>query len=1057
MLADPVESIVAETSTPSTESTEFKWSVFLGLTLVAIVCVFFKSVFLAEPISRFDLITQLDVLFNPTLHGSGITVAQDPSACLQSIPREFLVQDQLKHFLLPLWNNLSGCGQPLLADPANTVFGPIDMIFSPTNQSIYNAGLIVKMLLGGVLSFLLFTRYGAKPWAASVVAIGFALCSRVLRGIELATDYELLPAIFLAFSLLTPNASLARIGSCSLVLALAYVSLHPEVFFVGVISASIIWFSNFYSAVKDKKRVLKRALRSFILFGVISVVIVSPFLISFFEYLKLAQSYKYHDASMQFIPIDQLVKYLCDPKVDGTLFPGWLVIFGAIASLAFNWKQKWSVLFVAIVWVLFSFRPLGLIPLLGKPPWSYLLPEYGLGCILLMISTMAALGLSRLVETTNKKKLLVGIPSAFALLALAYSAGANTKQLLLPALAVFGGMAIIYVSSRRTPSSENRGVVLAAETDTVDSDSAVPTDEAAVTTAVDPPAADPTAPDPTAASLVDSPVSDSTAAPATGPLTMDLSSTDEVAATTAKSADPTASDPPAAPAPTLANPTLTDRGADASKTQTDTFSNPPAATATKNFGLNELLVKSTILLPIINMAFMFAPARHELPASSHVPLPPPTEADLIYKLKSFDKDRVTACGDRLFQPETNLLFGISDLRTCSPLNNTRYLAYMQALGAKLGYCNIIQVPTELNQLLDMASVKHILSDEPPVDTRKQTAAETQSEMEAETTEGRIMPGLRVLSTKLSGAPGLASVDCKITLRAHKNLGTRYAFQVLLQTDAGEFLPGKAQLIRSDELLSEQPTHMSSYEFHVPLPLKRNFKQLLLRTIDTWTGSYLKADGSSFSLAGNDIIIAEKDRLNELFDVKASNNNRFSVEFESPTMHRIYSNSTALPSAYLVHNLILASNGNEALKKICEEEFDYQHCVVLETYGQRMNLDQLTNTQTAKDDIVETLRSDSLSKIFKYRSKQAAVFVLTDCYYPGWRAEVDGISTGIYRSNFLFQSIFVPAGTHEVKFFYAPPTLIGSIVISLITSLLCFVFTIQGMMRKRSLQLSLNKK
>jgi len=46
-------------------------------------------------------------------------------------------------------------------------------------------------------------------------------------------------------------------------------------------------------------------------------------------------------------------------------------------------------------------------------------------------------------------------------------------------------------------------------------------------------------------------------------------------------------------------------------------------------------------------------------------------------------------------------------------------------------------------------------------------------------------------------------------------------------------------------------------------------------------------------------------------------------------------------------------------------------------------------------------------------------VLTDAYYPGWYATVDGMPTPIERTNVLFRAVKVPAGAHQIEFRYDP--------------------------------------
>jgi len=94
-----------------------------------------------------------------------------------------------------------------------------------------------------------------------------------------------------------------------------------------------------------------------------------------------------------------------------------------------------------------------------------------------------------------------------------------------------------------------------------------------------------------------------------------------------------------------------------------------------------------------------------------------------------------------------------------------------------------------------------------------------------------------------------------------------------------------------------------------------------------------------------------------------------------------------------------------------------------------------------------LDSDSEVKITNYTPESVSIssnllnngfLVLSDTYYPGWKAFVDGRETKIYRADYILRGVYLAKGKHQVKFIYDPLSFKVGKYISLFTLLSLFL-------------------
>jgi hypothetical protein len=58
------------------------------------------------------------------------------------------------------------------------------------------------------------------------------------------------------------------------------------------------------------------------------------------------------------------------------------------------------------------------------------------------------------------------------------------------------------------------------------------------------------------------------------------------------------------------------------------------------------------------------------------------------------------------------------------------------------------------------------------------------------------------------------------------------------------------------------------------------------------------------------------------------------------------------------------------------------------------------------------------------------------FHPGWKASVDGSPVEVFPADEALQAVFVPAGRHQVKFWFEPPGFYAAVLISAAGLLIC---------------------
>lgn len=152
--------------------------------------------------------------------------------------------------------------------------------------------------------------------------------------------------------------------------------------------------------------------------------------------------------------------------------------------------------------------------------------------------------------------------------------------------------------------------------------------------------------------------------------------------------------------------------------------------------------------------------------------------------------------------------------------------------------------------------------------------------------------------------------------------------------------------------------------------------------------------------------------------------------------RIYLNEGYFPRAMMVPHAQIVANEEEALTAVINNQSQLREVVFLELEGKPMP-PQLETAISPNTEVI--IDSYDLNAIELSVDLEAPGFlVLSDTYYAGWSAKVDGEKTPIYRANSLLRAIYVPAGMHTITFKFMPLDFVVGGIISLTTLFFCVI-------------------
>jgi hypothetical protein len=142
--------------------------------------------------------------------------------------------------------------------------------------------------------------------------------------------------------------------------------------------------------------------------------------------------------------------------------------------------------------------------------------------------------------------------------------------------------------------------------------------------------------------------------------------------------------------------------------------------------------------------------------------------------------------------------------------------------------------------------------------------------------------------------------------------------------------------------------------------------------------------------------------------------------------KLYRNRKHLRRGWFVKEFLIL-NEKSILATLTSKEFNPQKKVVLEEEPIWTKVPICPDLKNKID-----LISESNNRLqFLVKVREESLLILSDTYFPGWKAYLDGKPVKIFRANYNFRAVSIPPGKHEVKFVYHPLSVkLGVLVTSL---------------------------
>lgn len=143
---------------------------------------------------------------------------------------------------------------------------------------------------------------------------------------------------------------------------------------------------------------------------------------------------------------------------------------------------------------------------------------------------------------------------------------------------------------------------------------------------------------------------------------------------------------------------------------------------------------------------------------------------------------------------------------------------------------------------------------------------------------------------------------------------------------------------------------------------------------------------------------------------------------------------ALERAFMVYDWEVIREDRKILETLLDKNFPI---------GKKIILEEDVSLTASGEDIenkVSYIEYKETRSVIKVNSARPGMLFVSDSFYPGWKAYVDGREEKIFRADYTFRAVKVGAGNHIIEFRYHPDSFEIGLVISAFSFCLLLLYT-----------------